>query len=158
MTSVKGAIYMRDTIETENAIKGFFGVYRPFSNFDTTPFEIDGITFKSGEHAFQAHKATDTDTTWFEAIRGAETPSEAKRLGRQGTLRPDWEQVKLSVMKKVLLNKFGQNAVLKELLLSTGDKYLEETNDWRDTFWGVCNGTGRNMLGRLLMEVRGELR
>ena len=43
-------------------------------------------------------------------------------------------------------------------LLGTGDTYLEEGNTWNDTFWGVCNGVGENNLGRILMEVREELR
>jgi predicted NAD-dependent protein-ADP-ribosyltransferase YbiA (DUF1768 family) len=43
-------------------------------------------------------------------------------------------------------------------LLETGDAELIEGNDWGDTFWGVCGGKGNNFLGKLLMEVRKELR
>jgi hypothetical protein len=43
------------------------------------------------------------------------------------------------------------------LLLDTSDKVLIEENNWNDTFWGVCNGVGENNLGRLLMQVRGEI-
>ena len=40
------------------------------------------------------------------------------------------------------------------MLLSTGDKYLEETNHWKDTYYGVCDGVGKNVLGKILMSVR----
>lgn len=85
------------------------------------------------------------------------TPSEAKKAGREVTLRPDWESVKDGIMRDILLHKFQQNPDLKKKLLDTGEKYLEETNYWKDTYWGVCEGVGYNHLGKLLMSVRGEL-
>ena len=54
--------------------------------------------------------------------------------------------------------KFTKHKDLKEKLLATGDAYLEETNHWHDTFWGVCKGKGQNHLGKILMEVREELK
>jgi len=45
-----------------------------------------------------------------------------------------------------------------ERLLATGDQELIEGNTWGDRFWGVCDGEGQNQLGRLLMELRNELR
>jgi len=151
---------IRKTIETEDSIKGFFGKYRPFSNFDTTPFSLshdeDSIVFKSVEHAFHYFKTL--DPVWQQKILNAETPSEAKKLGRMCPMRKDWDEVKVAVMENCLLFKFYQNKHLKELLLSTDNKYLEETNDWNDKFWGVCNGTGENNLGKCLMRVREKLR
>lgn len=47
---------------------------------------------------------------------------------------------------------------LRTKLLSTGDLEIIEGNHWGDTFWGVCNGTGENHLGRILMQVREDLR
>lgn len=57
-------------------------------------------------------------------------------------------------MKEALTAKFSQYESLKELLLSTNDSILiEHTNN--DSYWGDGgNGTGKNMLGKLLMEVR----
>jgi len=33
-----------------------------------------------------------------------------------------------------------------------------ERNYWRDTFWGFCGCRGENHLGRILMDLRAELR
>ena len=60
-------------------------------------------------------------------------------------------------MEQILWAKFEQNPGLKEKLINTGDAYLEETNTWNDTFWGVCKGKGQNNLGKILMKIRAEL-
>jgi hypothetical protein len=56
-------------------------------------------------------------------------------------------------MRELITLKFADKELRKKLL-ATGESYLEETNTWRDTFWGVCNGVGENWLGKLLMEER----
>ncbi len=61
--------------------------------------------------------------------------------------------MKFDVMSLVIMQKFS-NTDLKQLLLGTGSRYLEETNDWGDKFWGVCDGEGLNNLGRILMAAR----
>ena len=99
----------------------------------------------------------------FHAQNGKNTTlrsNEAKRKGRHVQLRPDWEDVKLSIMEEVVRAKFTQNEDLKALLLATGDSVLEEGNTWHDIFWGVDARTrkGENHLGRILMQVREELR
>jgi predicted NAD-dependent protein-ADP-ribosyltransferase YbiA (DUF1768 family) len=76
--------------------------------------------------------------------------------GQKVTLRKDWEGVKIQVMRDVLRLKFA-NPGLRDRLLETGDRELIEGNTWGDTFWGVCRGSGKNWLGQLLMELRGEL-
>ena len=83
----------------------------------------------------------------------------AARMGRdrKKKLRRDWESVKVSVMREALLAKFEQHPQLRELLLSTADAKLVEHTE-RDDYWGDGgNGSGRNMLGQLLMEVRRRL-
>ena len=85
-------------------------------------------------------------------------PSSAKRKGRRVKLRNDWEEVKDQIMYEIVLNKFSQNEELRKKLIATGDEYLEEGNTWYDTYWGVCNGKGKNKLGKILMQVREELR
>lgn len=109
----------------------------------------------TAEHQYQAAK-TD-DATWKAAIMGASTPGEAKKLGRRAPMRPDWEEVKVDVMLDILRVKF-RRPEMAEKLLATGDAELVEGNWWGDTFWGVCRGRGQNHLGRLLMQVREELR
>lgn len=143
--------------EEDNAIYGFFDKYRPFSNFHEEKFVLWGIEWQSGEHAFQAVKTL--KPMWNFRIQAAETPSKAKQLGRRCPIRDDWEEVKLGIMYEIVSAKFSQSEELKELLLSTGEKYLEETNNWGDDFWGkdIKKG-GLNHLGEILMRVRSELR
>ncbi len=91
-------------------------------------------------------------------IAQAPSPSKAKRLGRGVSLRPNWENIKLQVMKDIVRAKFTQNTDLRIMLVQgTGDAELIESNDWGDEFWGVCDGKGENHLGKILMEVREEL-
>ncbi|MBZ4283927.1 NADAR family protein, partial [Streptococcus pneumoniae] len=79
-------------------------------------------------------------------------------LGRQTSLVENWDTIKAQVMLDCLRSKFNDNLYLKDKLLSTGDRYLEETNWWADRVWGVYfkDGKGCNMLGKLLMQVRDE--
>jgi ribA/ribD-fused uncharacterized protein len=75
-------------------------------------------------------------------------------------MRPDWKEVRLKYMKALVKLKFEQNPELASLLCSTGDALLEEGNYWNDYYWGVDfkTGRGQNHLGKILMEVRTELR
>jgi ribA/ribD-fused uncharacterized protein len=107
------------------------------------------------EHHFQAAK-TD-DPTWASRILNAPSPNAAKKLGRKAPLRPTWDSEKVAVMLTLLRMKFLDRG-LAQKLLDTGDAELVEGNWWGDTFWGVSNGVGENHLGRLLMQVREELR
>jgi hypothetical protein len=66
----------------------------------------------------------------------------------------DWENKKMFVMAYLLVSKFDYNKDLLEKLLTTGDSWIQETNNWNDTYWGVCNGRGQNRLGKLLMLLR----
>lgn len=85
------------------------------------------------------------------------SPHRAKRLGQDVELRPDWEAVKVEIMEFHVGKKFRDHPHLVEKLKATGTLYLEETNTWGDQFWGVCYGYGQNILGAILMDVRGEL-
>jgi ribA/ribD-fused uncharacterized protein len=131
--------------------------YGEFSNFSPHGFELDGAFWPTVEHYFQAQKFPGTEHA--ETIRLAEKPAVAKRLGRSRkvTLRPDWDQVKDDVMRRAVRRKFESHPELRDLLLSTGDEELVE-NAPGDYYWGCGKtGTGRNMLGKILMEVRASL-
>ncbi|MCM1322877.1 MAG: NADAR family protein [Acetobacter sp.] len=136
-------------------ISDFRGKYAILSNFGETHFEFGGVVWTSSEAAFQASKTKDL-MKQIEISRM--TPAEAKRVGRHLELRPDWEQVKDTVMLAVVFEKFSQDKQAQAALLSTGDAYLEEGNTWGDKYWGVCNGVGLNKLGKILMQVREEIR
>jgi N-glycosidase YbiA len=132
------------------AIKGFSGQYRFLSNF--YPSMI--YKYPTVEHFYQAMKTHDQELR--SRIAACTTPGEAKRMGRNLDLRKDWEDIKNDVMHLGLRIKFSDSA-LATRLLATGDEYLEETNTWGDTYWGVCDNVGLNMLGKLLMLLREEL-
>jgi N-glycosidase YbiA len=132
--------------------------YGCFSNFAAYPIELDGKRWPTSEHYFQAQKFD--DAAHIEKIRLTPSPMIAARLGRSRKvpIRRDWERVKDDVMRRAVLAKFTQHSELRETLLATGDaRIVEHTTN--DSYWGDGgDGSGRNMLGRILMEIREELR
>lgn len=141
----------------KNAITEFSGEYRFLSNFYEAPVYYDGILYTSNEGAFQAQKCScEEEKMIFAQI----SPAKAKSFGRKVALRPDWNEARISIMEQIVRAKFTQNEELKRLLLSTGDRLIEEGNTWNDTFWGVDVRTrkGKNHLGKILMKVRNELK
>ena len=132
--------------------------YGYFSNFSRHPVRLRGKVWPTSEHYFQAQKFTETEQQ--ETIRKVKSPMIAARMGRdrKKPLRADWEAVKDNVMREGVRAKFTQHADLREALLSTGDAVLVEHTE-RDSYWGDGgDGSGQNMLGRILMEIREELR
>ena len=129
-----------------------------FSNFAPFPISLDGERWPTTEHYFQAAKFDKADYKL--KIRRANSPMEAARLGRdrKQKIRRDWESVKVGIMRDALLAKFTQHDELRALLLSTGEaKIVEHTEN--DSFWGDGgDGSGKNMLGQILMQVRETLR
>lgn len=77
----------------------------------------------------------------------------ANMLRRLGYIRADWDDIKTRIMVELLVQKFS-DANLNTELCSTNPKLLIEGNDWGDTYWGICDGRGRNVLGRILMLIR----
>lgn len=136
-------------------IDSFRDEYYFLSNFYEAPITYNGITYQNNEAAFQAQKCTKReDQLLFSKLN----PSEAKKLGRQVSLRPDWESVKINIMQEIVFAKFSQNPTLAEKLINTGTAYLEEGNTWGDRIWGTVNGQGANNLGLILMEIREKIK
>ena len=132
--------------------------FKELSNFYAAPFSLDGKTWPSVEHYFQAMKFP-TDPAYQETIRQIKTPQSAKSLGssKEHPIRPDWDSVREEVMKKALEAKFTQNEALKQILLSTKGKELVEASP-TDIYWGIGKARkGQNRLGKLLMELRDTL-
>ncbi|MDI3287836.1 NADAR family protein [Polyangium sp. 15x6] len=128
--------------------------YGEFSNFAPYPILLDKKRWPTSEHYFQAQKFLDAKVQ--ERIRSASTPLLAARLGRdrKQRLRADWESVKVSVMRRAVEAKFRQHDDLAVLLLSTAAARIVE-HTVNDAFWGDGgDGSGRNMLGHILMDVR----
>jgi ribA/ribD-fused uncharacterized protein len=132
--------------------------YGEFSNFAAFPIRLDGQTWPTSEHYFQAQKFE--DEMHRDAIRMTASPMIVARMGRdrKKKLRADWESVKVGIMTDAVRAKFTQHDELRTLLLATGDaKLVEHTTN--DSYWGDGgDGSGRNMLGQILMRVREELR
>ena len=132
--------------------------YGCFSNFSKHSFELENKEWATSEIYFQAKKFE--GTVYEEKIRSMTNSLEAAKFGRNRELplREDWETVKDEIMRKAVLAKFSQNADIKEILLQTGEKEIIEATT-EDYYWGCgTNGTGKNMLGKILMEVRELLR
>ena len=173
-----------DTLNDKNAILSFRHTF--LSNFYEVAIVYDGITYASVEHAYQAQKfSTDilANVTHehvgaitralrergaagtFEAgtglFRGSQLSAgdvkvAADLLGSFGYVRDGWEDNKIRLMIDLLQVKF-RNREMRKRLATTGGKYLMEGNSWDDTFWGVCEGRGLNLLGLLLMEFRDQI-
>src|SRR5262245_1874272 len=132
--------------------------YGCFSNFAHYPIDLKGKLWPTSEHYFQAQKFAGTEHE--EAIRLEKSPMIAARMGRDRSkrIRPDWESVKDDIMREVVRAKCAQHAELRETLLATGDATIVEHTE-NDRYWGDGgDGSGKNMLGIILMEIRAALR
>lgn len=143
------------------------------SHFHPCPIHIDGESWPTVEHFYQAQKSP--SNAYRMAIRAAEHPGHVKRLSAppnskarlsKGSWfvkngkepRSDWQDVRLDVMRRGDCAKFTQNSELTSMLLATGDAELIEDSQ-SDAFWGIGkDGNGANWGGRILMELRAELR
>lgn len=131
----------------------FRGEYAFLSNMYECKIVLGDVSYSCAEAAFQAVKLSDkSQRKMFSGLSG----STAKALGRRVQLRPDWNNIRVDVMRWIISEKFKQNPALKQKLLQTGSEDLVEGNTWNDTFWGVCNGKGHNWLGKILMEERSK--
>ena len=132
-------------------IDKFSGKNRWLSNFWPAEVELNGMTYASVEHAYQAAKTLNMeDRGLFQGV----TASVAKSLGKKLAVRDDWNEIKIAVMTDLNLQKYTKHPELAAKLIATGDELLVEGNTWGDVFWGVCKGIGDNHLGKILMEIR----
>jgi len=144
-------------MNTPRHIEEFRGVYRFLSNFYPCTVVHDGLTYPSVEHFYVAMKTIDPATRVH--VSNIVRAGDAKQYGQERiSKRPDWDAVRYGVMWYGLTQKFA-DPTLRDMLLATGDAVLVEGNTWGDETWGVNTRTGRgnNMLGRMLMRLRGEL-
>jgi ribA/ribD-fused uncharacterized protein len=138
------------------------------SNMYPIPGSIEaeeGLRVPTAEHIYQATKFISgfDRLEVYSAPDGYEAKSVSSRIQQEGALvRKDWApDVKVELMKQVLEIKFALNSLMASKLLSTGEEGIEEGNTWGDRFWGVSppgSGIGMNMLGRLIMDRRDQLR
>ena len=134
--------------------------YYEFTNFYRAPIQVDGYKWPTSEHYFQAQKFV--GTPYVDVIRKLPSARDAFQFSRDPRVsrwcRSDWESVKDNVMLKALHMKFRQHEKLRRKLLETGEKKLVEHTS-NDSYWGDGgDGSGRNTLGKLLMQLRKGLR
>lgn len=154
--------------EEPEVIDSFRGEYEFLSNMYNSDVESDIWRYRNLEAAFQAHKLYYLKgkiyDDWEQAMEDFEQASgkEARILGRKlKDLDVEaWNKKKYDIMKMLVRAKFDPefHPDMASKLLATGNAELIEGNTWGDTYWGVSNGVGENNLGKILMEVRDELR
>lgn len=132
-------------------ILSFQDEYRWLSNFYSASVTLDGVEYPCVENAYQAAKHPPGNRRAFVTC----TPGQAKRMGGKGG--PDWHERKVAVMNGLVAQKFKSHPELCGKLCATAGREIVEGNTWGDTFWGMCGGTGQNVLGKILMAVREDL-
>ena len=133
--------------------------YYEFTNFYQAPINLDGYEWPTSEHYFQAQKWPNMPG-FHVKIRHMGSAREVFEFTRQTkqAVRADWDDEKVEVMERAVRAKFMQHTDLMKLLLGTGDAELVEHTS-NDRFWADGgDGSGQNMLGKVLMNVRAELR
>lgn len=130
--------------------------YGCFSNFARFSVNLDGKIWPTSEHYYQAMKTTDPELQ--EKVRTCLSPRDAKNLAKTFHLRENWEQIKYDIMVKVIRAKVEQHTSIRDMLISTGDEEIGEASPF-DYEWGLgADGTGKNLLGKVLMQIRVALR
>jgi len=157
-------------IITMYSIEKFHGRWFFLSNFYPCEIKHQGLTYPSVEHFYVAMKCNNDQLlngTYYTAgdfrdmIAKIKEPAVVKKLGQKIKVRKDWDEKKLEFMNWAIREKFVNS--LAEKLLETNNLPLIEGNYWHDNFYGSCycekcGSKGNNHLGKILMEVRDELR
>ena len=150
----------------------FKGRWFFLSNFYPCDIKHKGIIYPSTEHYYVAQKFKGmqfynghyfTEPDFKELLCKVKKASDVKKMGRTLKNRSDWDSIKYDVMEWGVRYKFSENDNLKKMILSTGDENLVEFNFWHDNYWGSCTcvkcgDEGVNNLGKLLMQIREELK
>jgi ribA/ribD-fused uncharacterized protein len=157
-TALRAAVEEINEVTVDYDIKGFTGDYRWLSNFWSADILFEGTTFPSTEHAYVYAKLLPEVQSNEAVVKQliAKSAGEVKRFGRSVPIRKNFDDIRVSVMTEITAAKYSAaNPELVEKLLSTGNAYIEETNSWGDTFWGVSmEGVGLNNLGKIIMARR----
>jgi len=133
-------------------------IFQDFGTFSRHGFVLEDLEWPSVEHYYQAKKFDDAQ--YRELIRRADHPKKARKLGRtrRRKRRPDWKNIKLTVMTRGVYIKCRTHPEIAAALLATADKVLVEDSNY-DYFWGCGRDRrGLNNYGKVLMNVRAKLR
>lgn len=149
--------------DTDEMILFYENEYYPLSNFSAFRTAAFGFDFDTSEHAYHFAKFRsniDGASVVRTMIRFATSAHDAFKIAEENVQyrRPDWLDVRVEVMRKILLAKVNRHSYVQKKLMESGDRFLVE-DSWRDDFWGWGEDRkGRNELGRLWMSIRHDLR
>ena len=147
-------------LDTDDSVFFYEQDFYVLSNFSAFTLNWQGLKFDTAEAAYHWEKFANADPAIGELIRRAPSAHEAFKLAQalKPYVRKDWEDIKVAIMKNILIAKVNQHEYVRRKLLATGNRQLIE-DSWRDDYWGWGpNKNGANMLGRLWMEIREEIR
>jgi len=132
--------------------------YSEFRNSSEHGFVLEGVHWKTAEHYVQAQRF-DCDEAR-EIVRNSTYAFAAKTLARErpDALRPDWPVVRDEVMERAQRAKFTSHPVLADKLKGTGEAEIIEASPLSKHWGAGACGTGQNMLGRILMKIRKDLK
>lgn len=134
------------------------GKYYCFSNFSGHEVVFGGKEYKTAEHCYQSQKFINPEIK--AEIENAPSSFLAKKVSHShdDKKRKDWEGVKTDIMKQIITEKIKQHDETRELLQGTGDNEICDNTPF-DYFWGIGeDGSGKNVLGKILMEIRNEIK
>lgn len=149
---------MNHGLDTDTRVCFYEQDFYVLSNFSAFSLMWKGIRFPTSEAAYHWEKFPNSPSVQ-EAIAIAISAHEAFKIAERNKAlrRPDWDSVKVDIMREILREKANQHEYVRRKLLATGDRELVE-NSWRDDFWGWGpNKDGKNQLGKLWMEIRSQL-
>lgn len=148
----------------EPSLEGNIFFYPPeyyvFDNFSSFQVEYKGKVYPTSEHAYQSSKFVNSDSELAERIKNSKSAHEAFKLAEANKDKKErnWDEIKLKIMKEILICKVTQHEYVMKKLLQSEDRVIVE-DSWRDSYWGWGEDRkGENMLGKLWMEVRNEIR
>lgn len=158
---------MHHGLDTDERVCFYEQDFYPLSNFSAFTLRWKMIRFDTSEATYHWEKFREQGDLFdarrisvMSQIRESPSAHEAFWIAHvnERFRRPDWDAVKVDVMREILRAKVEQHKYVHRKLLATGTRELVE-NSWRDAFWGWGpNRDGQNMLGKLWMEIRAELR
>jgi ribA/ribD-fused uncharacterized protein len=149
---------MPNRLDTDTTVYFYENEFYPLSNFSAFRLHWNGHDFDTSEAAYHWEKFPHRRDIG-EEIRCARSAHEAFKIAerRRNEYRPDWEAVRVQMMRSILRAKVDQHDYVRRKLMETGSRTLVE-DSWRDAFWGIgSQGDGQNMLGHLWMEIRATL-
>lgn len=151
---------MNHKLDTDTQVFFYEQDFYVLSNFSSFNVEYNGIRYPTSEHAYHAQKFIHRkDAGFSKFITDASSAHQAFKYAQEwkSSQREDWDNVKVEIMKDILWHKIHQHEYVKRKLLATGNRELIE-DSWRDDYWGWGeNKDGKNILGKLWMEIRTQL-